>query len=1625
MTAPLVLTPSGAVSVTENATAVVIDNGITITDAEDTQLTGATITINVGSFVSGDILAVKAVSLVGTFITPSYNSTTGVLTLSGTDTIAHFQSVLRSASFVSTSQDPTSNGNRASRTITWSVTDAGNGGVGPETGMGTSTVNLTALTDNPTVTAGSTVAYTENAAGLTLENNLSLTDVDDTEMASATVTISAGSFVTGDVLAATATGSIAVSYDGSGVLTLSGTDSVANYQTVLRSVKFSSTSEDPTVNGTRTSRSIDWSVTDANSDGAGAGASTASSTVSLTPLTDNSVITPGVTASYTENASDVAITSNLLLTDADDTQLAFATVTISAGTFVTGDVLAVTTAGTSITALYNGTGVLTLTGTDSVANYQTVLRSVSLYNPNEDPTVNAVRTSRSFSWSVTDANSDSAGTGTGTASATVNVIAVNDNPVVTATSGSVLYTENSPAVTIDNAITVTDADDTQIASGSVSITAGLTSGDTLAVDVSGTNITANYTASTGILALSGTDTLANYETVLRTVTYVSSSDDPTANSANRTITFSVTDANSDNVGAATGTETRTITITPVNDAPSITSNGGGATASINLAENQTSVATVIANDLDSADTLTYSLGGADAALFDIDGSGNLVFLSAPDFETDAHSYVVQVTADDGVQTTSQTLTITLSDLNDNAAVITTTAAPAVSENSTLVAALTSTDADTVGTNPATFTISGGADAALFDIDGSGNLVFLSAKDFETDAHSYVVQVTADDGVQTTSQTLTITLSDLNDNAAVITTTAAQSVSENSTLVAALTSTDADTVGTNPATFTISGGADAALFDIDGSGNLVFLSAKDFETDAHSYVVQVTADDGVQTTSQTLTITLFDSGAPTADILDVSPKTRTSNVGVVTVHFDESVSGLGIEDFSLMRDGNVVSLSGVTVTQVTGSQYTLNLSAVTAAEGVYVLTLKAVGSGIVDSTGHEFAVDATDGWAIATTTVILSGGTLTVTNTDSFVNDSYSVSLVGGNVRIHDMNVVMMAGAGVTQVDEYTVEVPLSSLTQVVIDGGNGNDTLSLDFSGDNPIPSGGLTFNGGSGGFDQLTVQNVDQSGFTAYTVDYLNSHDGSISFRTGSTIGATLNFTGLEPIAIDGSSMDIVLNLSSSAATTAILEALNSTTMMLSGNTFETTTISLAAATSLTINANSGNDLIRVVSVPSSYRGSLTINGGDGNDTLNSSAVDFAVTLSGGNGNDRLTSGGKADFLEGDEGADTLNSGAGNDTLRGGGGKDSLSADSGDDQLEGGTGNDTLNGGLGNDRVVEITTQNFVLTNTQLVGTSTDVLSGIESAELFGGTQNNTLDASRFTLGSVTLHGGAGDDILLGAGFSGLLDGGDGVDTIKQTSTGNQTISDSLVGGAGLATKELISIEAAQLSTVGRASVTLNATAFTGRVTLNGGTGNDTLLGSSGGGSLCGLNGNDLIFGGSGDELLMGASGGDTLDGGLGDDTIRGDAGNDLLRGGLGNDRVYGDVGNDRLFGGDGQDILDGGIGNDTLSGDAGNDLISGGHGNDIISGGDDDDLLDGGTGNDAIIGGAGNDILKGGAGNDTLIGGFGVDNIDGGSGTDKALGGQGKSGTPRFGNGIKDAGDIVTAELIDEAFAIMFPFE
>ena len=117
-------------------------------------------------------------------------------------------------------------------------------------------------------------------------------------------------------------------------------------------------------------------------------------------------------------------------------------------------------------------------------------------------------------------------------------------PVLSNVAGSASYAAGATATTLSSGTTVSDpGGSTTLVSGTVSISSGLFTGDMLAASTSGTNITASYSASTGVLSLTGSDTLAHYQQVLDSVSYSSSNQNPTNYSGDpsRTISWVVND----------------------------------------------------------------------------------------------------------------------------------------------------------------------------------------------------------------------------------------------------------------------------------------------------------------------------------------------------------------------------------------------------------------------------------------------------------------------------------------------------------------------------------------------------------------------------------------------------------------------------------------------------------------------------------------------------------------------------------------------------------------------------------------------------------------------------------------------------------------------------------------------------------------------------------------------------------------------------------------------------------------------------------------------------------------------------------------------------------------------------
>ena len=145
-------------------------------------------------------------------------------------------------------------------------------------------------------------------------------------------------------------------------------------------------------------------------------------------------------------------------------------------------------------------------------------------------------------------------------SVTPTVTAVNDAPVLSGSGGTLAYTENDGPKVIDAELTITDEDDANIASATITISSGFQSSEDVLAFTDTNDINGSWNQSTGVLTLSGSATKANYEAALESVTYNNTSENP--NTTDRTISWQINDG-TDNSSAVTST----ISLASVNDAP--------------------------------------------------------------------------------------------------------------------------------------------------------------------------------------------------------------------------------------------------------------------------------------------------------------------------------------------------------------------------------------------------------------------------------------------------------------------------------------------------------------------------------------------------------------------------------------------------------------------------------------------------------------------------------------------------------------------------------------------------------------------------------------------------------------------------------------------------------------------------------------------------------------------------------------------------------------------------------------------------------------------------------------------------------------------------------------------------
>ena len=385
-----------------------------------------------------------------------------------------------------------------------------------------------------------------------------------------------------------------------------------------------------------------------------------------------------------------------------------------------------------------------------------------------------------------------------------------------------------------------------------------------------------------------------------------------------------------------------------------------------------------------------------------------------------------------------------------------------------------------------------------------------------------------------------------------------------------------------------------------------------------------------------------------------------------------------------------------------------------------------------------------------------------------------------------------------------------------------------------------------------------------------------------------------------------------------------------------------------------------------------VSLTGGAGSNSFTATNWTLSATLAGAGGNDSFT----VNWLGSGSGLTNILDSSGLDTLttNGTAGADVVTASntlvaratelvffSGIDQI-------IVSTGDGND-MIDATTMTRPLAAQSGAGSDT-IVGGWSPDDLDGGTGDDSLGGG---LGDDTLNGGDGNDTFVGGLDDDSMAGGAGTDSLVETNDADLTLTDTSLTGIG---NDTLSGFEKVLLTGGAIGNRIDASGFSGDVTLVGLGGDDTLFGGSGPDSLVSADGNDLLDGGGANDTLDGGNENDTLAGGDGNDVLESGAGADSLTGGTGNDTISSGADNDTLTGGTGTDSMVAGTGIDLLTETRDADFIF--NNSRLTIGSEGADTLNGFE-NASLTGGAGDNVFTatGWTTNATLDGGEGSDRL------------------------------------------------
>ncbi|MFN0217174.1 MAG: tandem-95 repeat protein, partial [Hyphomicrobium sp.] len=947
---------------------------------------------------------------------------------------------------------------------------AGNDDIAIDNVVLTSTrTTVTTVTTADTANNNWTATYTENGSAVSIaDTDSSVFDSDNTNMTAANVVLSNPQ--TGDRLLV---GGSSAPSGTIGSISWTRTDSSVSFSGAATAAQYAAAIESVQFENTTdtpsaTPRTINVTVSD--------GISTSNAAVA----TINVDRLPDLVNDAASGNEDTAISGNVLTNDdVGDTPITSVTV-------VTGP------ANGTLTSFNTTTGAF-------------------IYTPNAN--YNGTDT---FTYRVTDADGDIS-----TATVTITVSAINDAPVNTLPAS---YTTNEDTSVALTGLSVADVD---VASGTITVTLNVGSGALAATSGGGVTVAGS---GTGTITLTGT--LANVNTFLGGGSAPVFS--PAAN-ANGAVTLTMTTNDGGNTGAGgalTDVDTRTITVNPVNDAPTQVVPGAQTTAEDTARVIAgTSVADVDGGALTTtltlpvgAGTITVVTGGG--ATITNNGTGTVTIAgTAAQINAAIASITYTPTADYNGATSLSVSTTDGSLTASNAIAITVTAVADIANDAVTTAEDTA----------ATFNVitgTGGATADSFENVGAqvtsvtqganGTVTFLAngAVTYTPNAEfngsdSFTYTVTS--GGVTETATVTVTVTSVNDApvASGTSITTAEDTPFSGTLPVA-TDVDGDTL-----TYSLASPAANGVAVVNTNGTYTYTpNANYYGPDSFTFTVS-DGNGGFDTRTVSITVTPVND-APTAGALanQTSQDAETDSYNASTVFSDV--------------DGDILSYSatglpaGLSINPATGiiSGTLASSASQGGAGGVYTVTVTA-NDGAGGSVSRSFTWTVTNPQPIAGADSFTTEEDTplfdTVLGNDSDPdNDALTVNTTPVSGPTHGTLVLNSDGTF-----SYTPDLDYTgsdSFTYQLIDGDGGVSTATVSLTiypeNDDPfysVPGAQsvaedqpLTFSAANG--NAITVDDGD----SASLVTTLSVNDGTLTL--GSTAGVTVTGNGTDTVVITGS---------------------------------------------------------------------------------------------------------------------------------------------------------------------------------------------------------------------------------------------------------------------------------------------------------------------------------------------------------------------------------------------------------------------------------------------------------------------------------------------------------------------------